>query len=195
MKIRKTRFLFSLLITVVSLFLSTPLDAYHTPQPVNVIRSVEGIVTDVSDGDTFKLITADGTKLKVRTAFYDALETPKIDRRTGKVKKPGQPFGEEVANAFRRKVEGKKVRVDIIDIDRYKRMVGIVWLNGRNINLEMVREGWAQCYRQYLRPPYTHQFIQAEEMAKKERRGIWGRSDYEDPANFRKRLRIAGDGH
>jgi endonuclease YncB( thermonuclease family) len=189
MEIRKASFLFSLLIVVISLSLVAPVDAYRSPQPVNVIRSVEGIATDVSDGDTFKLTTANGTKLKVRTAFYDALETPKIDRRTGKVKKPGQPFGEEVANAFRKKVEGKKVRVDIIDIDRYKRMVGIVWLNGRNITLEMVREGWAQCYRRYLKPPHTYQCIQAEDIARRERKGIWGRSDYEDPANFRKRLR------
>jgi len=35
---------------------------------------------------------------------------------------------------------GKQVKVDIFDIDRYRRMVGIIYLNDRNINLEMVYE-------------------------------------------------------
>jgi len=34
--------------------------------------------------------------------------------------------------------------LDIIDIDKYRRMVGIVRLGDRNINLEMVREGYIQ---------------------------------------------------
>jgi hypothetical protein len=35
---------------------------------------------------------------------------------------------------------GKQIRLDIIDIDQYRRMVGIIWIGNRNINLEMVRQ-------------------------------------------------------
>jgi len=37
------------------------------------------------------------------------------------------------------KVYGKEVRVDILDIDRYHRMVSMIWWNNRNINLELVQ--------------------------------------------------------
>lgn len=60
---------------------------------------------------------------------------------------------------------GKTVRLDIIDIDRYKRMVGVVWIESRNINLEMVQEGYAAAHVEYLKEPYRTPFIQAEKEA------------------------------
>jgi len=163
------------------------------PTMAMVQSSFEGTATHVSDGDTFVLLTDDGTKLKVRTAFYDALETPKINHKTGKVNKEGQFFGEEVANALREKIQGKRVTVDVIDVDRYHRLVGIVFLDSRNINLEMVREGWAEAYKEYLKYPYRESFLEAEKLAKKEKRGIWALPNYERPSVFRKRMRIQGN--
>jgi len=60
---------------------------------------------------------------------------------------------------------GKQVRIDIIAIDRNKRMVGMIWIGNRNINLEMVKEGYAEAYLEYLKEPYRAQFIQAEREA------------------------------
>jgi len=158
-----------------------------------VIRTVEGTVSKVSDGDTLRIITQDGTKLKVRLYGCDAPETEKINRRTGQISKPGQPYGEESMQALQTKVYGKKVRVDIIDIDRYRRMVSMIWLGDRNINLEMVREGYAEAYREYLKEPYRSQFSDAEQKARAERKGIWGLNNYERPSEFRKRLRVRGN--
>jgi micrococcal nuclease len=59
------------------------------------IRTVEGVVTGVSDGDTLKLENAEGTKLKIRLYGIDAPEIEKINRRTGRISKPGQPYGNE----------------------------------------------------------------------------------------------------
>jgi len=87
---------------------------------------------------------------------------------------------------------GKQVRLDIIDIDQYKRMVGMIWIGNRNINLEMVKEGYAEAYVEYLKEPYRAQFIQAEREAKSARRGIWSSSGYERPSDFRKRLKVRG---
>jgi len=73
-------------------------------------------------------------------------------------------------------------------------MVSIIWPgNNRNINLEMVREGYAEAYRECLTEPYRSQFIDAERNAKAERNGIWGLRDYERPSKFRKRMRIQGN--
>ncbi len=87
---------------------------------------------------------------------------------------------------------GKQVRTDIIDIDRNKRMVGMIWIGDRNINLEMVKEGYAGAYLEYLKEPYREQFIRAEREARSARRGIWSLPGYERPNEFRKRLKVRG---
>jgi endonuclease YncB( thermonuclease family) len=156
------------------------------------IRTVNGTVTKVSDGDTIHVTTPEKTKLTVRLYGMDAPETPKINQRTGYINKPGQPYGEESWKALEAKIMGKQVRMDIIDIDRYKRMVGMIWIGNRNINLEMVKEGYAEAYLEYLKEPYREQFIRAEKEARSARRGIWSLPGYERPNDFRKRLKVRG---
>jgi endonuclease YncB( thermonuclease family) len=168
------------------LFLLTGLTVHAT------IRTVTGTVTKVSDGDTIQITTPDQTKLKVRLFGIDAPETPKINRRTGHINKPGQPYGEESWKTLEIKIMRKQVRLDIIDIDRYKRMVGIIWLDNRNINLEMVSEGYAEAYVEYLKAPYRSKFINAEQEARTARKGIWSLPEYERPKDFRKRLKVRG---
>ena len=105
------------------------------------------------------------SKVKVRFYGIDAPETEKSNRKTGHVSKPGQPYGEEAYQALREKVQRQKVRLDVMDIDRYGRTVSIVWLGQRNINKEMVAEGWAWAYRQYLDRPHASEYIDAEALA------------------------------
>jgi len=162
-------------VTVTSLLFST-LALASASEP---IRTVTGIVTRVSGGDTIQVVTPEQTKIKVRLYDIDVPETPKP-------KKPRQLYGEESWNALQEKVYGKQVKVEIIDIDRYHRMVSIVWIGDRNINLEMVREGYAEAYTEYLKAPYTALFLAAEEEAKTARSGIWGLQEYERPRDFRK---------
>lgn len=157
-----------------------------------VIRTVTGTVTKVSDGDSIQITTAQQTKLKVRLYGIDAPETDKINYDTGKVNKPGQPYGEESWKALKDKIMGKKVKVDIIEFDKYRRSVCMVWLNDRNITLEMVREGYAEAFIEYLKPPYREQFLEAEKEARLYKRGIWSLLDYERPRAFRKRLKVMG---
>jgi micrococcal nuclease len=157
-----------------------------------VIRTVNGTVTKVSDGDTIHLTTLEQTKLRVRLYGIDAPETPKANAHTGHINKPGQPYGEESWKALAGKIKGAQVKLDVIDIDKYRRMVGMIWLDDRNINLEMVREGYAEAFIEYLKPPYREQFLEAEHEAKLARRGIWALPDYERPRDFRKRLKVRG---
>jgi micrococcal nuclease len=131
-----------LLLTGLTILLFTSLSFAREP-----IRTV----TKVSDGDTIHVTTPDRTKLRVRLYGIDAPETPKINQRTGRVNKPGQPYGEESWRALKNRIMGMQVRLDILDIDKYKRMVGMIWLDNRNINLEMVREGYAEAYVEYLK--------------------------------------------
>lgn len=152
------------------------------------IRTVVGIVTKISDGDSVSIHDDLGTKLKIRLYGIDAPETEKSSRRTGQVSKEGQPYGEESYWALQGKLERQRIRVDILDIDKYKRMVGIIWLNDRNINREMVQEGHAWAYRKYLKTPYASEFIGLEEQARSERKGLWKDNNPTPPWEFRKTL-------
>ena len=155
-----------------------------------VIRTVTGTVTKVSDGDTIHVTTPERTKLKVRLYGLDAPETPKINQRTGRINKPGQPYGEESWKALEGKIMGKQVRLEILDIDKYRRMVGMIYLGDRNINLEMISEGYAEAYLEYLKPPYRSEFIEAEREARIAKKGIWALLEYERPKDFRNRLKV-----
>ena len=178
-------FISLLLIASWTIFINAPIS--HP-----AIRTITGTVTKVSDGDSIQITTPEQSKLKVRLYGIDAPETPKISHRTGQVSKPGQPHGEESWKMLENKIMGKQVKLEIFDIDKYRRMVGIIWLGDRNINLEMVREGFAEAFIEYLKPPYRTHFLDAEREAKSARRGVWSLPDYERPRAFRKRLKVRG---
>lgn len=150
------------------------------------IRTIEGVVIKVSDGDTIQVRDPLGTKVKVRFYGIDAPETEKSNKKTGRVSKPGQPYGEEAYRALQSKLQRQHVRLDVMDIDRYGRTVSVVWLGNRNINLEMVAEGWAWAYRQYLDRPHASEYIELEEQARAKRLGLWQHNNPQPPWEFRR---------
>ena len=155
------------------------------PAFAGTLRSVEGVVTRVTDGDTIQLVDHAGTKLRVRFFGIDAPETA----HTGK---PGQPYGDEAAAALKTKVSGQRVRLDIQAVDQYHRVVAIVMLSGRDVNKEMVAEGWAWAYRQYLDRPHASAYIRAEEEARSSRLGLWQQGNTQPPWAFRRSIRKGG---
>ena len=98
------------------------------------IRVIDGTVSRVSDGDTVQVVVRLGTKVKVRLYGIDAPEIEHRNRKTGLVSKEGQPYGQEAFDALRGKIGGQRVRAEVMDIDRYRRAVSVVWLGERNIN-------------------------------------------------------------
>lgn len=177
------------LVSLLTLFIVFPLSSLSLAK--EPIRTITGIVIKVADGDTIT-VNSDGTKVKVRLYGIDAPETEKSNKRTGRVSKQGQPYGEEAFQVLQGKVYRKKVKLDVMDIDRYRRAVCIVWIDGRNINREMVSEGWAWAYKQYLDRPHASEYIGAEETARRAKRGLWGQGNPQPPWEFRKALRIRG---
>ena len=162
----KTILVFSMLTGLITSFL--PLIQSHA-----TIRTIIGTVTKVSDGDTIQITTPEQTKLRVRLYGIDAPEMPKTNPPPGYVRVHGESFGKDCKKALEAKIMGKKIRLDIMDIDKYRRTVGIVWLENRNINLEMIREGYAKAYEEYLKAPYRSEFLSAQKEARSSRRGIW----------------------
>ncbi|MDM7987334.1 MAG: thermonuclease family protein [Smithella sp.] len=181
-------------LTHITLLLLLPLllTCISVPTSKAAIRTVTGTITKITDGDTVHLTTPEQTKLKVRLYGIDAPETDKINNKTGRVNIPGQPYGDESMNALANKIMGKKVKVDILDIDKYRRMVGMIYLENRNINLEMIREGYAEAFIEYLKEPYKSDFLKVERDARAAKKGIWSLPAYERPREFRKRLKVRG---
>jgi len=144
--------------------------------------TVEGKVVRIADGDTLTVATRDGTKVKVRLYGIDAPEVRHEET-------PGQPGGVEARQALKALTLGRRVRVEVLEVDTHGRSVGIVSERGVNINVAMVREGWAWAYRRYLSAPYASEFIDVEREARARRLGIWKRANPSPPWEFRRRMR------
>jgi endonuclease YncB( thermonuclease family) len=74
-----------------------------------------------------------GQKLKVRLADIDA---PEKD----------QPFGQQSRDSLLEMVGKKQVQIDSRAVDQYGRTVGLITLDGRNVNQEQVKRGMAWAY-------------------------------------------------
>jgi endonuclease YncB( thermonuclease family) len=150
-------------------------------------RIEEGIVERVADGDTLTVIMPNQTKLRIRMFRIDAPETPKGTRF------PGQPYGKEAEAYPKQLVEGKRVRVEIYQADRYKRLLSTIFLEGRDINLAMIEAGLAEGYRgPESGNPYKPQYQAVENTARSAKKGMWGLGDqYESPRAYRKRVGIS----
>jgi micrococcal nuclease len=153
-----------------------------TPQ-----RIEEGLVERVADGDTVTVITSNQTKLRIRMLGIDAPETPKG------TKFPGQPYGPEAEAYLKQLVDGKRVRVEIFGVDRYKRLLSTIFIDGKDINLVMIEMGFAEVYRgPESGNPYKQQYQAAEETARAAKKGMWVLGDkYESPRTYRKRVSIS----
>lgn len=126
--------------------------------PISVIAdTLEGKVVGIADGDTLTLL-AHNMQYRVRLAEIDAPER-------------GQPHGNSARQALSDKVFRKTVQVEVIDRDRYGRLVGRIQLDGRDINREMVSEGHAWVYRRYLRDTTL---LDDENAARTAGHGLWG---------------------
>jgi len=77
-------------------------------------------------------------------------------------------------------INRKTLNCKVTNIDRYERFVAVCFIGNININQIMVKSGWAIAYRYY-----SKDFIKDEDIAKKNKMGIW-RGTFEEPYIYRK---------
>ena len=118
---------------------------------------LNGRVTEVYDGDTITLHAGDKN---YRIRFY-GIDAPEANQQDGIASR----------DVLRDKILGQDVTVTVRNIDRYGRAVGLVSFQGRNINLEMVREGQAWYYKNFA--PGERDFEDAQRIAQENRLGLW----------------------
>jgi len=148
-----------------------------------------GKIIKVTDGDTVIITPIEGGAFfKCRLYGIDAPETPKISRR-GRLMKPGQPYGEEAARELKKLILGETVEVTITGAKTYNREVCRIHKDGMDVNLEMVKRGYAWAYTHYLKRPYASEYIDAERAAREKHLGLWQDTNPTPPWEFRRALK------
>ena len=95
--------------------------------------TLDGKVVAIADGDTLTLLV-DEVQHKIRLADID---TP--ERR--------QPWYQKAKDALSELVFSKDVSVTVTKKDRYGRWIGRVFIDGLDVNAELVRNGHAWVYK------------------------------------------------
>jgi endonuclease YncB( thermonuclease family) len=138
-------------------------------------QEVAGIAF-VTDGDTIKV---DGHK--IRFHGLDAPEAKQSCRSDGKE----YQCGFESTQFLISLIAGKEVNCNIVDIDRYKRLVGKCFTSdGTDINASMVSNGHAIAYLYYSQDYKVHQ-----DNAQSAKLGMWA-GQFIEPYKWRKGERL-----
>jgi micrococcal nuclease len=133
-------------------------------------------VISVGDGDTMR-ISHQGETITVRLACIDAPETAQT------------PWGPAATDRLRQLTpRDSTIQFREADIDRYGRTVAEIYASGQNINLQMVKEGYAVVYNQFLSScPETGSALQAAEAeARQQQLNFWSQPNPIMPWDFRR---------
>lgn len=134
-----------------------------------------GKVVHISDGDSI-IVLADEVQHKVRLGAIDAPER-------------FQAFGNKSKKSLTGLIAGKHVTVSYNKRDKYGRIVGKVYLQDMDVGMEQVKRGMAWFYRHYqneLEPQDRAAYAQAEDLARRDRLGLWTDTKPVPPWEFRR---------
>ncbi|RZV13671.1 thermonuclease family protein [Aliarcobacter butzleri] len=130
-----------------------------------------GKVVKVSDGDTITVLTSDKTQYKIRLNDIDAPEKK-------------QAFGNKSKDNLAKYIAGKTVKVEYKTKDKYKRILGTIYYNNIDINLQQVKDGYAWVYKKYSK---NQDYYNAEKVSRENKKGLWIDRNPIAPWEFRKK--------
>ena len=148
-------------------------------------------ITRVYDGDTVMAVR-DGVVIYVMLMGIDApeiSESPNV---------PDQPFGREAKKYLSSLILGKEVEIKGYGRGPYpdNNILGVIFLDGKNINLEMVSKGLAEAFEKDLPANFDiTPFAEAEKRARRQKAGMWSLGDrYISPSRWREmhKLNVVG---
>ncbi len=126
----------------------------------------------VVDGDTIHL---DGQKIR-----FSGIDTPEINqvcKKNEEVIKCGILAKELLISM----IGNNKVKCVNEGVDRYKRILAECFVNNQSLSKFLVREGFAFAFRKY-----STKFIEDEDYAKKNKKGMWSMM-FEYPWDYRRK--------
>lgn len=131
--------------------------ALHLFSSFTYAASINCKVVSIIDGDTIKCFSNQNNLIKIRLANIDAPESK-------------QPFGQASKKNLSNMIFGKNVEVFSTGQDKYGRIIGTIYYQNININLEQVTQGYAWVFREFCKERI---YFNAEQNAKNNLRGLW----------------------
>lgn len=141
-------------------------------------------VERVLDGDTFHGKVVAGAVPAGVKHVRDSLVSVRLDGIDAPEK--DQPWGDSSRHALGRRVAGSVVAVEIVDIDRYRRVVGRVHRDGIDVNRSLVASGDAWMYRRFSS---SRDLDSLESAARLGRLGLWKTQAPVPPWDWRRERR------
>jgi endonuclease YncB( thermonuclease family) len=145
----------------------------------NVQLVIEGKVINVHDGDTVTVLDQNNKKFHIRLQGIDAPELK-------------QAFGSVSQQNLSRMVLDKQVTIFWTKVDKYRRTVGTIRLDGRDINIEQVKAGLAWHFKKYedeQEPQDRLTYAAAEQQARAARLGLWQDPNPTVPGDWRQEVK------
>jgi endonuclease YncB( thermonuclease family) len=139
--------------------------------------SLPGRVVRVVDGDTLVVIDSNKAQHKIQLAGIDAPELQ-------------QSFGMESREYLSQQVLGRFVVIEYDKRDDYNLVTGKLLLNNADVNLEMISAGLARHSRMHAQDQTESErllYKEAEEEARRARRGLWFDANPIPPWEYRNR--------
>ena len=135
----------------------------------------------VVDGDTIKI-----NSKKIRLYGIDAPEKKQKCKKTYLTISfmsftKDYMCGEVSTEKLIKKINKQKLNCNILDVDRYKRLIGECFKRNINLNSWMVSNGYAVAYRKY-----SKKYVSDEINAKNNKLGIW-QGKFEMPWDYRRK--------
>jgi endonuclease YncB( thermonuclease family) len=135
----------------------------------DAVAEIAGSAT-VIDGDTIEI-----RGQRIRLFGIDSPESAQLCQAGQKPYRCGQ----QAALALADRIGERTVRCQERDTDRYGRVVAVCYAGGEDLDRWMVEQGWAVAFRKY-----SLDYVDAENDARKARRGIW-QGEFEMPWEWR----------
>ena len=128
---------------------------------LSIVASVLGAYTSIEnifvvDGDTIKG-NVDSKRITIRLVEIDA---PEMD----------QPFGLASKNFLMQLTSNENITFTSEGEDRYGRTLGKLYKNNENLNILMVKSGFAWVYERYVKNQNLYVY---QEVAKSKNLGLW----------------------
>lgn len=137
---------------------------------INIIEAAEILKIAVHDGDTVTVTAKNRKKIKIRLLGIDA---PELEQENGNASK----------RHLNRLLKNNKITYKTEYKDSFGRSVATIFAGKQDINLQMVKDGYAWHYRQFSK---SKKLEAAQENAQKNRLGLWSSKNPMPPWEFRK---------
>ena len=133
-----------------------------------------------------KVVDADTIIFNNEKIRLYGIDAPEIEQFCY-IEKEAWPCGKEATEYLKsllKDVSLPSMHCKISSKDRYGRSIGVCYIEDKNINRNLVENGWALAYREY-----SKDFIHNEKLASKKKVGIW-QGEFVEPWNWRRGVRI-----